>query len=66
MSEFALPISEGFLLSAGAMLFACCAGFLSCILKSRCSEIKFCGISIKRDVIPATELNNVQITTTQS
>ena len=66
MSEVALPISEGFLLSSGAMLFACCAGFLSCILKSRCSEIKFCGISIKRDVIPAAELNNVQISTTQS
>jgi len=66
MSELALPISEGALLSGLAMFFAGCAGCLSCILKSRCSEIKFCGITIKRDVIPATELNNVQISTTQS
>lgn len=56
--------SEGFLLSAAAMIGACCAGFLTCILKSRCTRISFCGISIERDVIPASELNNVQVNTT--
>ncbi len=56
--------SEGFLLSAAAMVVACCAGMLTCILKSRCTRISCCGISIERDVIPASELNNVQVNTT--
>lgn len=56
--------SEGFLLSAAAMVVACCAGMLTCILKSRCTRISCCGISIERDVIPAAELNNVQVNTT--
>jgi len=56
--------SEGFLLSAAAMVGACCAGMLTCILKSRCTRISCCGISIERDVIPPTELNNVQVNTT--
>jgi len=56
--------SEGFLLSAAAMVCACCAGMLTCILKSRCTRISCCGISIERDVIPASELNNVQVNTT--
>jgi len=56
--------SEGFLLSAAAMVGACFAGMLTCILKSRCTRISCCGISIERDVIPAAELNNVQVNTT--
>lgn len=56
--------SEGFLLSAAAMIGACCAGFLTCILKSRCTRISCGCFSIERDVIPAAELNNVQVNTT--
>ena len=59
MSE--LPVSEGFLLSAAALLVGCCAGILSCILKSRCNSIKCCGLELTRDVIPAADLNNVQV-----
>ena len=65
MSEesISLPVSEGFLLSAGAMLVGIIAGCLSCILKSRCSTIKCCGLELQREVIPATELNSVNIST---
>ena len=66
MSEVGLPISEGALLSGLAMFFAGCAGCLTCILKSRCRRVAFCGIVLERDVIPATELQNVQISTSQS
>ena len=59
MSE--LPVSEGFLLSAGAMLVGVIAGCLSCILKSRCSSIKCCGIELKRDVIPPSSLDSVNV-----
>ena len=59
MSE--LPISEGFLLSAGAMIITCVGGILTCILKSRCTKIKFCGIELERDVIPSANLSSVQV-----
>lgn len=59
MSE--LPISEGFLLSAGAMIFGCFAGLLTCILRSRCQKIKFGCIECERDVIPSTDLASVNV-----
>ena len=62
MSELSsLPVSEGFLLSAVAMMVGVFAGCLSCILKSRCSSIKCCCIELQRDVIPAADLNAVQV-----
>lgn len=66
MSESQLPVSEGFLLSAAAMMVGVIAGCLSCILKSRCSSIKCCGVELQRDVIPAAELNNVQVEMTNT
>lgn len=67
MSELSeLPVSEGFMLSGFALLAGCCAGLLSCILKSRCSSIKCCGIELQRDVIPAPDLNNVQVQMTNN
>tara|TARA_R110001632_G_scaffold26395_3_gene71390 strand:+ start:135 stop:341 length:207 start_codon:yes stop_codon:yes gene_type:complete len=68
MSELStsLPVSEGFLLSAGAMMVGIIAGCLSCVLKSRCSTIKCCGLELQRDVIPATDLNNVQVQMTHN
>ena len=56
-----MPISEGFLLSAGAMFFGMCAACLTCILKSRCKKISVCGVSCERDVIPASELDSVNV-----
>lgn len=64
MSELnELPVSEGFLLSAGAMLVGMIGGCLTCILRSRCSSIKCCGIELTREVIPPSELNTVNIAT---
>ena len=62
MSELSqLPVSESLLLTTFGMFLGCFAGLLSCILKSRCSSIKCCGIELQRDVIPASDLNNVNI-----
>jgi len=35
---------------------------LSCILKSRCSLIKCCGIEIRRDVITESNLSKANLT----
>ena len=64
MSESILPVSESLILTALGMIGACCAGMLTCILKSRCTKISCGCCSIERDVIPAAELNNVQVNTT--
>ena len=66
MSETQLPVSESLILTALGMIGACCAGILSCILKSRCTKISCGCFSIERDVIPASEINNVQVNTTTS
>ena len=34
---------------------------MSCVLKSRCSLIKCCGIEIRRDVISETNLSNANL-----
>ena len=60
-SSATMPVSEGLILSVGAMLMGCIAGVLTCVLKSRCTKISFCGISCERDVIPPTDLENVQV-----
>lgn len=60
MSE-TLPISESFLLTAIGMLIGCCGGVLTCILKSRCTKISFCGITLERDVIPANNIDSVNV-----
>ena len=46
-----LPVSESFIITIIGLLSACCGGFLTFILKSRCSTIKFCGCEIKREVV---------------
>ena len=59
MSE--LPVSEGFLLTIAGMFIGCFSGMLACILKSRCTRISCCGVSIERSVIPPNELRNVTV-----
>lgn len=59
MSE--LPLSEGFLLTVFGMFIGCFSGALACILKSRCTRISCCGVSIERNVIPPNELRNVTV-----
>ena len=65
MSEetISLPVSESLILTGFGMLIGMVGGICSCILKSRCSTIKCCGLELQREVIPATELNSVNIST---
>lgn len=60
MSESYFP-SESFLLACIGILSGCCGGFLTFILKSRCTEISCLGLKIKRDVISATDLDKVNV-----
>ena len=57
MSSDFLNTNSAFLLSAFAMLGAFCAGLGHCILKSRCTTIKCCGLQFERDVLPASQIH---------
>lgn len=48
MSE--LPVSETFLIGCVGALAGLCGAFFTCILRSRCSRIKFCGVECERVV----------------
>ena len=65
MSE-TLPVSESFILTLCGILTGFIGATLTFCLKSRCSEIKCCGIYCKREVIPASNLNDVSIQIPQS
>lgn len=65
MSE-TLPVSESFILTLCGILTGFVGATLTFCLKSRCSEIKCCGIYCKREVIPASNLNDVSIQIPQS
>lgn len=56
-----LIVSEGFMIAIFGGFSALIAGVLSCALKSRCTRIKCCGVECERNVIPASELNNVHV-----
>ena len=43
--------NSGFLLTILAALSACISGGCLCILKSRCTTIKFCGVTCERSVL---------------
>jgi len=63
MSE--LPVSESFLIGCIGLLAGMCGGFLTFLLRSRCSKIKCCGIECER-VVPtetpeAIEVRSVSI-----
>ena len=64
MSEFALPVSESFLIGVLGMLAGLCGGCLTCLLRSRCSKIKFCGIECERNVsdnVEAVDVRSVNV-----
>ena len=61
MSEYELPLSEGFLLTVFGMFIGCFSGALACILKSRCTRITCGCFTIERNVIPPNELRNVSV-----
>jgi len=61
MSESNYIPSESFLLALVGICSGICGGFLSFILKSRCSEIECCCIKIKRAVLSADELEKGNI-----
>jgi len=57
--------NASFLVVLLGMFGACGAGVLSFILKSRCRTITCCCIKCERDVIPPSELNNIEVIPTQ-
>ena len=54
--------NSGFILTFVGMIGGGISLCLVCILKSRCEYIKCCGVECKRQVIPATELADVELT----
>lgn len=56
MCDFVKENSD-FLIIVIAAVGASCGGCLAFILKSRCTHISCCGVSIDRDVIPADRVN---------
>jgi hypothetical protein len=55
------PLSESFVITIVGALLGCVSGVLACVLKSRCSTIKCCGIECQRVPIPITELDKVEV-----
>ena len=54
MSE-KLPVSESFLITCIGIIAGIFGAFFTCILRSRCVKIKFCGVECDRqlpDTIP--------------
>ena len=49
-SEF-VERNSGFLLTVFAALSACISGACLCILKSRCTTIRCCGVTCERSVL---------------
>jgi hypothetical protein len=66
MSDFSAFIeqNDGFILTFSGLMGTGITLCLMCILKSRCSYIKCCGVECKRNVIPTEELNNIRVSTT--
>ena len=60
LSEF-VSRNSGFLLTITGVLSACFGGCLAFILKSRCTEIKCCCMSFKRDVIDLSTVDPKQL-----
>ncbi len=58
--SFSMPVSESFLLTAFGIITGFIGATLTFCLKSRCSEIKCCCVYCKRDVVPASEINNIR------
>lgn len=59
MSE--LPVSESFILTLCGILTGFVGATLTFCLRSRCSEIRCCGVYCKREVLSANEMNDATI-----
>ncbi len=57
---------EAFLLTIVATLSGMFGLLLNTCIKSRCTNIQFCGFSCIRDPIPVEELNNVNVENNQN
>jgi len=55
------PLSESFIITIVGALIGACSGVLACVLKSRCSTIKCCGVECRREPIPVAELDKVDV-----
>jgi hypothetical protein len=56
-----IQINEAFLLTVVATLSGMFGLLLNTCIKSRCTNIQFCGFSCVRQPIPVEELNNVNV-----
>ena len=59
-------LNGSFIIVILTMLGGCGAGILAFMLKSRCRSIKCCCLELERDVIPVSELNNIELGTASS
>ena len=57
MEELNLPVSESFIIAVVGGITASLALMCSCILKSRCYRIRFCGIECDRQVLTIDDLH---------
>lgn len=60
MSE--LPVSESFLIGCVGIIAGLCGGFLTFLLRSRCSKIKCCGVECERSV-PTGDVEPIEVRT---
>lgn len=60
--QSSLPVTETFLITIITAILGALSGLCVCMLKSRCTQIKCCGVQVDRDVIPARNLNDVSNT----
>jgi len=56
-----IQTNEAFLLTIVATLSGMFGLLLNTCIKSRCTNIQFCGFSCVREPIPVEELNNVNV-----
>tara|TARA_R110000851_G_scaffold120984_1_gene249426 strand:+ start:346 stop:573 length:228 start_codon:yes stop_codon:yes gene_type:complete len=56
-------VNSGFVLTLIGLGGVCCGSFLLFILKSRCYEIRCCGIKCLRTPLVGSDLENVTIET---
>ena len=63
MCDFTEFVSKNstFILTFSALISSCVGGCLLCLLKSRCTRIKFGCLSCERNVINEKELPNVTL-----
>ena len=55
-----LPVSEGLILAVLGALVGMYGAFLTCILRSRCTRINFCGLGCDRE-LPAEPPQAIEI-----